>query len=230
MDLIAKIRSTHNELGTFDTVLYMMDKLLSKVTFGNCTLHKYYITHQPVAVHPSVPPNKALDIDVKQISADSPALQAIDRPLSVLQQRAKQGGICFAAFKRGEFAGNIWLNIDKYIEDEVRCIYVLSPSGCSAWDYDVFVQPRYRLSYVFAKLWDSANQFMADREIHSVYSRINYYNIRSLQSHKRLGSKVVGSAYFLNVFNCQVLLSRKFSPYIHFSINNNCKPELVIKD
>ncbi|MBV2127714.1 N-acetyltransferase [Arsukibacterium indicum] len=228
--MLAKIKQTYRELGAADTVLYMLDKALVKLTFNRLLIHKYYITRQPVSAIASVPPTKALDIEIKQLANDDPTLSTMDRPAAILQQRYAQGGHCFAAFKKEQFAGNLWLNFDEYQEDEVRCRYVLQPTGHAAWDYDVFVMPKYRFSYVFAKLWDKANSVMTGRGISYVYSRINYYNVGSLQSHKRLGSKIYGAVYFINIGSVQLMFSRHFKPFLKLSTNQAEFPALYIRD
>jgi hypothetical protein len=228
--MLAKFKQTYRELGAADTVLYMLDKGLIKLSFNRLLIHKYYITRQPVSASASVPTTKALDIEIKQLASDDPVLATMDRPAATLQQRYLHGGHCFAAFKKGQFAGNLWLNFDQYQEDEVRCRYILQPNGHAAWDYDVFVMPKFRFSYVFAKLWDSANQLMTSRNIHYVYSRINYYNIGSLQSHKRLGSTVFGTVYFINIGSVQLMFSRHFRPFFKLSTNQAEFPALYISD
>lgn len=228
--MLAKLKQTYRELGTADTLLYILDKALVTLTFNRLLIHKYYITRQPVTAAASVPPTKALDIEIKQLASDDPTLDMMDRPATTLQQRYSRGGQCFAAFKKEQFAGNLWLNFDQYQEDEVRCRYILQPAGTAAWDYDVFVLPKYRFSYVFAKLWDYANQQMINRGIHYVYSRINYYNIGSLQSHKRLGSKVFGTVYFVNLGKWQLMFSRRFRPFVKFSMRKAEYPALYISE
>lgn len=228
--MLAKIKQTYLELGAVDTLLYCVDKAVTKLTFKQLLLHKYYITRQPVSVSASIPGTKALDIEIKQLTSDDPILAAMDRPFATLQQRFKQGGQCFAAFKKDLFAGNLWLNYDQYQEDEVRCRYILHPTGHAAWDYDVFVLPKYRFSYVFAKLWDHANQVMYSRGIRYVYSRINYYNIGSLQSHKRLGSKIFGTVYFVNLGEWQLMFSSRFRPFIKLSMRKAEFPVLYISE
>ncbi|HAW91676.1 MULTISPECIES: hypothetical protein [unclassified Arsukibacterium] len=228
--MLAKIKQTYQELGAVDTLLYCIDQALTKLTFKRLLLHKYYITRQPVSAIASVPATKALDIEIKQLNSDDPALASMDRPASTLKQRYANGGHCFAAFKKGQLAGNLWLNFDQYQEDEVRCRYILQPNGHAAWDYDVFVMPKFRFSYVFAKLWDSANQLMTSRNIRYVYSRINYYNISSLQSHKRLGSAVFGTVYFINIGSVQLMFSRHFRPFFRLSTNQAEFPALYISD
>ncbi|SDY11314.1 hypothetical protein [Nitrosomonas halophila] len=226
--MLHNIKKTSSELGIKDTLLYIFDRLLYKISFKTLILHKYYITQQPVSQDCLVPAGKGGDIEIAQIGPDHPLLQQMDRPFSVLQKRFANGGHCFSARKGEQFAGNLWLNFDKYQEDEVRCTYVLQPKGQAAWDYDVFVLPKYRFSYVFAKLWDEANKVMRQRGIGHVYSRINYYNIASLQAHKRLGSRIIGSLFFINLGRFQCAISLHFKPTLTFSLNRDVFPEVHI--
>lgn len=172
--ILQKIRQNLGELGTMNALLFFLKKLLYRMTFKKVYLHKYYITRQPVITQKLVQTNKALDIKIKQINADDELLRQMDRPFGTLQTRFDREGECFVALKRGKFAGNLWLNFERYQEDEVRCTYMLRPAGKAAWDYDVFVVPEFRFSYTFAKLWDHANTVMSQRGILYVYSRINF--------------------------------------------------------
>ncbi|KKO49316.1 hypothetical protein VT06_07335 [Arsukibacterium sp. MJ3] len=226
--MLAQLKQTYRELGAVDTMLYIVDKVLVKLTFNRIVIHKYYITRQPITDITNVPVTKALDVKIRQLTKDDPALKTMDRPMTTLQQRYQRGGLCVAAFKKGQFAGNLWLNFDQYQEDEVRCRYILHPTGYTAWDYDVFVMPKFRFNYVFAKLWDHANLLLYKRSIRYVYSRINYYNIGSLQSHKRLGSRIYGTVFFINIGTFQLIFSRHFRPYFKLSIRDTDFPELYI--
>lgn len=226
--MLAKIKQTKKELGSKDTAFHALERLLNIISFKHIALHKYYITQQPVRSAKTVPANKGLDIHVQEIDAQHPSLLTMERPASVLETRFAHNGHCFAAFKDGVFSGNLWLNFDRYQEDEVRCTYILKPVGEAAWDYDVYVQPKYRFSYVFAKLWDHANEVMTNMGVKNVYSRINYYNISSLQAHKRLGSRIIGSVYFINIGAWQLSVSSSFRPRVTFSTKRNVFPEIVI--
>ncbi|HNO75208.1 MAG TPA: hypothetical protein PKG49_06245 [Nitrosomonas mobilis] len=228
-NMLQKIRQNVNQLGLANTLLYLFNKSLYRISFKKIKLHKYYITRQPVSKEKLVPFNKALDIEINQIEVNDSLLLHMDRPLGNLQARFRQGGHCFAAIKKGKFAGNLWLNFDQYQEDEVRCTYSLLPHGQAAWDYDVFVVPQFRLTYTFAKLWDVANAAMHQRGILYVYSRINFYNISSLQAHERLGSKIIGSLVFVTIGNYQLSFSVHFRPYVTISTNRNVFPTLFIK-
>jgi hypothetical protein len=132
------------------------------------------------------------------------------------------------AFRKGEVAGYLWLNLGKYQEDEVRCTFILSPFNQSAWDYDVYVFPKHRFSFTFPRLWEVANKAMTAQGIQNTYSRINYYNIASLNSHKKLGSHIIGSIYFLRFFQMQLSVSVNFQPAITFSLNRQTFPKIYI--
>ncbi|MDT8363036.1 MAG: hypothetical protein RQ714_00100 [Nitrosomonas sp.] len=227
--MLQKIKQNMGELGALNTLLYLFNKLLYRISFRKIILHKYYITQQPVSSQKLVPINKALDIEIKQIDTNDMLLEQMDRPLSTLQARFNDGGNCFVALKRGRFAGNLWLNFDKYQEDEVRCTYTLQPTGRAAWDYDVFVVPEFRFSYVFAKLWEHANAVMSSRGVVYVYSRINFYNISSLRAHKKLGSKIIGSLVFITIGNFQISVSNRFKPYLTISVDQDTFPTIFIK-
>ena len=60
-----------------------------------------------------------------------------------------------------QFAGFLWLQIPRYVEDEVRCVYEMEPAGAAAWDYDVYVEPDFRFGKAFVRLWDAAHRASA---------------------------------------------------------------------
>ncbi|MBK6618611.1 MAG: GNAT family N-acetyltransferase [Nitrosomonas sp.] len=227
--MLQKIKLNLEELGALNTLLYLFGKVLYRLSFRKIRLHKYYITRQPVSPQKLVPINKALDIEIRQIDVNDGVLQQMDRPFSTLQARFNHGGNCFVALKKGRFAGNLWLNFDKYREDEVRCTYMLPPAGQNAWDYDVFVVPEFRFSYTFAKLWEYANTVMFQRGIVYVYSRVNFYNISSLRAHKKLGSKIIGSLVFITIGSFQISVSTRFKPYLTITIDQGKFPKLMIE-
>jgi len=72
----------------------------------------------------------------------------------------RQGAICLGAFKNDELLGYAWILLGTYEEDEVRCFFVPMPEGESAWDFDIYLDPKYRIGFAFPRLWDEVNTYL----------------------------------------------------------------------
>jgi hypothetical protein len=143
----------------------------------------------------------------------------------VLSYRAKQGAVCFGAFKEGEIIGCLWLCVSPYEEDEVRCRYCPGPRGQSAWDFGVYLKPEQRSGLGFARLWDEANDFLRQRGVSISWSRISAFNPGSLAAHTRLGAQIVGKATFLRLGRCQLMVA-SVPPFLHLSLRESETPSI----
>lgn len=226
--MLALLTAAIKELGWTGTLVHSINRLAAKLGMRQACLVKYLITRQEVVALGEQTLGRVRGIEVRELLCDDPLCQQLGRPNEVIQARFAQGGHCYAAFRKGELAGFMWLNFGQYQEDEVRCTFILSPAEESAWDYDVFVFPQHRLSFTFLRLWEHANEAMAVRGVKTCYSRIAYYNVASLASHGKLGSHVIGSVYFLRLGRMQLSWSLNFRPHIAFSADAGAFPQLLI--
>ncbi|MDD2720468.1 MAG: hypothetical protein PHH47_04095 [Gallionella sp.] len=225
--MISLLQATYKELGLSGTLVHSFNQLMGALRIRQVAIRKYHITRQAVTLSEAAA-GKGQSIEVRELYRDDPLCLQLGRPAEVIQARFDQGGHCYAAFRKGQLAGYLWLNFGKYQEDEVRCTFVLSPFDKSAWDYDVYVFPPHRLSYTFPRLWEHANGVMAARGVAASYSRIAYYNTASLGSHSKLGSRVIGSIYFLCVFGMQLSWTGDFRPTFTFTADSRHFPEIHI--
>ena len=69
--------------------------------------------------------------------------------------------------------GYLWLKLQGYEEDEVRCRYVPVPERGTAWDFDIYVAPPYRMGRTFTRMWIAANDFLRSNGIEWTLSRIS---------------------------------------------------------
>lgn len=87
------------------------------------------------------------------------------RPPHVIASRFARQHNCLIATSKGVFSGFLWYANDFYEEDEVHCRFVIDQPAEGVWDYDVHVEPRFRLGRTFARLWDAANIRLRERGI-----------------------------------------------------------------
>lgn len=185
--------------------LYRVHRLLQVLSGGRASLHVYLFCAQPVGSPALANVRADPHTQVVAVGPGDPLLQAFPRPHAVLAQRFASGALCLAVVVKGEFAGHVWLASGHYDEDEVRCRYLL-PGTSAMWDFDVYVEPRYRGTRVMARLWKGVDQVLQARDIQWSFSRISLYNPASVQTHEQLGALHLRSAGFLTIGRLQVAL------------------------
>ena len=160
---------------------------MQAVSGGRACLIRYYVVAQPVP-KPFVPVCRLSETEkVYEAGPEDALVGFFPRPREVIASRFERGHVCLLAAKNDTFAGFLWFAQERYDEDEVYCRFVLTEPESCVWDYDVHVEPPFRMGRTFARLWDAANQRFADSGIEWSCSRISAFNRQSLQSHQRLG-------------------------------------------
>lgn len=215
------------QIGYFNSVIFLFHRILVKLFSGKLRIYKYYLTAQPITNQTLLPPNKGKKITVRQISRDDPIVSAFPRPDSIIKKRFDSGALCLVALKENVFVGYIWFILGSYQEDEVRTRFIPLPVSTTAWDFDIYVHPDYRLGHTFLRLWDEANRFLLDRKIEWSCSRISAFNASSISVHRKLGALNLGQVIFFCIGSCQLALATLF-PYIHVSTHLNSYPVFFI--
>lgn len=224
--MLKSISGTFRQLGAFNGFLYLVARVLNRCS-PRCNLLKYYLVAQPIAEAARLSGQRGNSIVVRPIEHGDPALQQVERPMKTLEQRFAQGSICLGAFKGTELAGTLWLHFSAYPEDEVRCHFEPAPAHTCAWDFDIFVAPKHRIGYTFARLWDEADARLRARGVSWSMSRISAFNPASLTSHSRMGLKIIGSALYLVVYRFQLTLAT-LPPYVHLSLTARSCPNIIV--
>lgn len=226
LQTITKWKTALSELGFINTFLYGIDRLLSCLG-DKLGLYKYYLVAQPVPGTPQLPEHRGRSIEVRPILQDDAVLNQFPRPREVIQSHYQQGAVCLGAFKGEELMGYAWVLLGTYEEDEVRCHFVPLPEGISAWDFDVYLDPKYRIGFAFPRLWDEVNAYLRRHNSEWTMSRISAFNRGSLASHQKLGARLLGSALFFVIGSWQLMLAT-VSPYIHFSFKRSSIPTIQV--
>jgi hypothetical protein len=225
--LFARLRAIVAELGVTDALLYGIRRALAR-SGGRLALFKYYLVAQPVAAAPRLPARLAGTITVRPIFAGEAVLLQFPVPQPVIHDRFRQGAQCFGAFRGEELVAYAWLQEGPFEEDEVRSRFIPLPAGRSAWDFDVYVDPRHRLGLAFARLWDDVGGRLRAKGIVWTMSRISAFNTASLAAHRRLGARVVASATYLVLGRWQLTCSTT-RPYFHVSAGPRVVPTLRVR-
>jgi len=186
--------------------------IAARATRGRVRVLPYHFYAQPVP--PRAQPAREGSVTVERADAAHDLVGAFPRPPAVIAARFDSGAQCLVARKGERFVGFLWLKPQEYVEDEVRCIYTLQPPDRTAWDFDVYVDPQFRLSKAFVRLWDTAHATLRREGRTWTMSRIVVFNRESIRAHARLGAVRVCSALFLAGRRWQVSFFT-VRPYLH---------------
>lgn len=226
--MVASLKSAIGSLGFTNGLLYLLGRAMQAFSEGRWRLIRYYLVAQPVP-NPFVPVCRPSERDrVLAITVPDPMLDHCPRPRKVIQGRFEKKYVCLAASSNQEFSGFLWYARGSYDEDEVHCRYVLAAPDSTVWDFDVHVEPRFRLSRTFARLWDAANENFSSKGIEWSISRISAFNKQSTQSHGRMGTRRLNTLTFVCFGRLQIgLMSCR--PYLNICWNGLNAPTVVLE-
>lgn len=214
--------------GWVNGTLYVLSRALARASRGRCALFKYYFVAQPVPGQPKAVSRQPGLLKVYRVSGSESIVGRFPRPPEIIARRFADGATCFVAERNGVLAGFIWLKLDRYEEDEVRCDYLVDSRRGIGWDFDAWVAPEFRMTRTFIHLWEAANDYLRSHGCGWSASRISAFNPVSLASHRRMGAVRLHAGIFLILGSAQLaLFSRR--PYIHFGAGERNRPELVFR-
>jgi hypothetical protein len=226
MALFAKFRDMTRLIGLGNACLLAASRLANTLSRGRLRIIKYYFLTQPLAPMRGPPPSSVFSL--AWVEDTCPLFSQVDRPPAVITARFKQGARCVAAIVEGaQLAGFLWFVVGPYDEDEVRARFYPRPAGTAAWDFDVTIMPRYRMSRLFSYLWYHATAELLSQGVTLSASRISAFNAASLAAHRRLGGKIVGKALFVCAGRWQLMKS-SIPPRWHLSWREDQRPNLEI--
>jgi GNAT superfamily N-acetyltransferase len=226
--IVSAVRANMASLGWGNGLLYTIDRAFSALTGRRCRVFKYYLVVQPVPAQALSALPRSSRTRVYRASSTDDIIRGMPRPAEVIARRFRDGAVCFAAENAGNLVGFIWISLDRYDEDEVRCEYVLAPKGEVAWDFDAYVAPKFRMSRVFVQLWEAANEYLRLHGYHWTASRISAFNPASLATHRRFGAEHRHTAVFLVIGPLQLTLLT-LAPFVHLSAGQAGRPRLVLR-
>jgi hypothetical protein len=213
------------QFGVAVSALYVLDRLLRRLSGGFVRVVAYALYAQPIGAATRASVRDDAHTTVSKVAPSDLVIAAFPRPAEVIRRRFAGGSCCYVAQVKDKFAGFIWISRDRYEEDEVRCLYVLSVPDVSAWDFDVYVEPTLRLGRTLARLWKHVDASLAADGIKWSFSRISIFNTASVRAHQRLGAVKVGRASFLLLGPLQLaLLSSR--PFVHLSARPGHGPRI----
>lgn len=223
-----RLRERIDELGALVTVQLFIDRLLTLLSGGRARLITYALMAQPIGAGAFATVRSDAATAVQELRPGEALADALPRPTAINLQRWAAGAQCLAATVKGAFAGTIWIARGQYEEDEVRCLYELDDAACSVWDYDVYVEPRYRGGRLLARLWQAADARLTAQGVRWSFSRISLLNPGSMAAHQRMGARRVGLAGFLVLGALQLSLFSQ-APFVHLGLTRRYRPTVRLK-
>lgn len=224
--MIRRLTSPFKEFGLFAGLIYLIAQVLEWLAVG-ISLHLHDLMVLPVSDKKMLPPEASNGIEIREIKPGDPELDLMPVSTATVESRFMQSAVCLGAFQKGGLIGYIWLCLDEYEEDVVRCTYALNPSGKSAFDFDLYIFPQYRMGRGFARIWDGAYNFLHRRGIRYTFSRMTRFNLASRRAHAHLGCKRVGTAIYL-AFGKKELMLASIAPYWHLSLQESVRARLQL--
>lgn len=179
-------------------LLYAAHRVWGLVTRGHGRIVSYELVAQPIGVGQLSSVRDDPNTQVQLAGAGDEVARKFPRPAKINQWRWAQSALCYAAVVKGEFAGTIWIQSTCYREDEVRCDFLMNDPH-TVWDFDVYVEPRYRLGRTLGRLWKTVDAQLSAQGVRWTFSRISSFNFESLSAHARLGAVSVGQATFVTL-------------------------------
>ena len=225
--VFARLTDPFQRMGFGGGLYYLAVRALSRLSGDRIKMIRYHFVAQPVPADAG-PVRTSERSPIRQIGVDDPLVAQFPRSGKVLARRFGNADECFAAQVGDRFAGYLWLAYAHYDEDTVRARYILDDPTRSAWDYDVYVDPDFRMGRTFSRLWSAANHHLAQKGVRWSFSRIDAANPASLDSHRQLGVQLLHSATFLLVGRWQLTLA-SIQPFIHVSGKPEDVPRFVLK-
>jgi hypothetical protein len=224
--MLATIRRAFHEQGAMALLARAIAASVDATSLGRLRFVWYVLVAQPVDAPTRMPARLGRSVVIRQLQSGDPLLVQAPRPAAVLAERFSQGALCFAAIREDRLAGFLWLCPNRYMEDDVRCTFLLPENGVAWWDFDVWISPDQRNGVIFAKLWNAASEFLREVGAQWTCSRITRQNVASIDAHRRLGAMFVGHAVFIRGRSWQLSLAR--SPRIHLSRAASLAPVIPV--
>jgi hypothetical protein len=197
--------------------VYLIDQALIRLS-DHTRLRFYELMVQPITEPPLVAERYTRSFSYREIKAGDPEVDRMPARSDIKATRFEQGARCLGAFRGEEFVGYMWFTHDRYLEDEVRCVFDVHPTDSTVFDFDFYLFPEYRMGLAFIGLWEGANRYLYERGIRYTYSRITRFNTASRRAHDHLGWRRVGRAVFLKLWNFEWMIAG-VKPYVHVSIS-----------
>src|SRR3954471_3165842 len=219
-------QSTFSRPGWWTRTLYILARAVGRLC-PFFSIGKYYVVAQPVAARRLLPQSRGKDISIRPLDRDDPLIAQLPRPRGEMTRRFAGGAVCFLAMRENRIIGHLWVTRSPYREPVHRTRFVPQPTGRTAWDFDMWIDPRERLGLAFARLWDRCNSYFLEQGVTWTCSRVSAFNRNSLRAHARLGMRVMHSLLYFGAGRVELLIA-DVPPYVALSLSSGTFPVIEV--
>lgn len=188
--------------------------------------HVSYYRYKLIVVPADALPDMPAGYSARMLSPDALAGFTIDVGAAAQRERFAGGLECLGIFDRkGALVGVTWLARNAHHEPGINVRYLLPENA--AWDTGLWVPEEKRMGRAFAAVWGGIKAWLHREGLDCTLSSIADYNIASILSHRRLGSRRLGYVTIIRIGRLQItrgarpflsLAGRRAVPTVKFSL------------
>lgn len=166
--------------------------------------HRYKLIAVPIARIPDMPRGySSRGLDQAELAGHE-----IDIDAAAQTERFARGLVCLGIFdRRGELIGVTWIGKAVHHEGDMHVRYVLPANA--AWDTGMWLREDKRMSRAFSAVWGGIKAWLDQEGLDCTMSSIADYNIPSILSHRRLGSRRLGYVSVIRIGRLQYTCGAK---------------------
>jgi len=203
---VLRLKTIVSDMGAANGAMYVAARIAKRI-HPAVAIERFYIVAQPVKQTRLLPSGRGESIKVLMFSAHDPLLEQLSAPSSEITRRFAAQGRCFLAMRGERVVGHLWITHSGYREPAFRCEYSIRSPDKMVWDFDLWIERKERMGWVFSRLWDECNEYLRQREIGWTLSRISAFNPESLRAHQRFGIRRLRSLTYFCVGRTELLLA-----------------------
>lgn len=222
-----KLAGAIKEFGLAAGLLYVIDRALRRLS-PRLGLYVYELMAQPIPEKPVLSAKLASKLTFVEIGRGHPSLALMPPPAAVIQSRFDQKAVCLCTYRGEVLLGYIWLCFDRYLEDEVRCDYLIAEVPGSVFDFDLYILPEHRMGLAFTAVWHGANEYLRARGVRRSFSRLTRFNTASRRSHAHLKWRRVGRVLVFAAWHLEIMLA-DIAPYVALTIGPRQRVSLQLR-
>lgn len=203
------------QMGLAGWAAYAVDNVLQRITAGTVRFKILHFYFQP-SDSTGLPARSDDSMHVGPIAPCQADPDAFERRPEVIAERFRNGSTCIAAIKGKELLGFMWLQFGSMYAPDLRMRLDIGNRSDLAWDYDMFIRPKYRLGKVFGRLWAGANEELRRRGCIGTLSGVLIENRASARAHVRLGARKIGWVAMICIGRTRINIS-SLRPWVSLS-------------
>jgi len=160
--------------------------------------HRYKLITVPIERIPDMPRGYSCrNLDPAELAGHT-----IDIDAAAQAERFARGLKCLGIFDRhDELIGVTWMGKAVHVEGDMHVRYVLPANA--AWDTGMWLREDKRMSRAFSAVWGGMKAWLRQEGLDCTMSSIADYNIPSILSHRRLGSRRLGYISIIRIGRLQ---------------------------